>query len=231
MTRSAILALFLTLAGCGDFPRDSEDTLERAKRGEPLTVGYSLAEPWVRAGANGPGGLEADLVRAWAAETRVPLQWVEGGESQLVDGLHGGTLDLVVGGFTAKTPHGPKVGMTQPYFTAELVVGTVPGVPKPESLDKLDIRYDRRRPEFAAAIRGAGGNPIPADPGALRPIAAVYAPELGRLGLENSGKRLLKEKRVIATAPGENALALSLDKFLHAHRSEIEARLGAEAGR
>lgn len=229
MIRSIPLLLSLALAGCGDFPKDSRGTLERAKGGAPVIVGYSLAEPWVKPGDDGPAGVEADLVRAWAEETGVRLRWVRGGESQLVESLHGGTIDLLIGGFTGTSAHVAKIGMTQPYLTTEIVVGAAPNTPAPESLDKVDIRYASTRPDFAAAIRGAGGNPIAAGPDALRPLAAVYAPELKRLGLVDSGKRLLKEKRVIATAPGENALTLSLDRFLHRQRPQIEARLAAEA--
>jgi hypothetical protein len=36
---------------------------------------------------------------------------------------------------------------------------------------------------------------------------------------------------VIATAPSENALVLSLDRFLHARKDPIEQRLAAEVAR
>jgi hypothetical protein len=70
-----------------------------------------------------------------------------------------------------------------------------------------------------------------ADPGAMAPLAAAYAPELAARGLAPTGKTLRTERRVIATAPAENALALSLDRFLHGRGEEIGRLLAAEARR
>jgi hypothetical protein len=61
--------------------------------------------------------------------------------------------------------------------------------------------------------------------------AAVYEPELGARGLRDTGKTLLTEKRVMAGAPAENALVLSLDKFLHERKAAIAGRVAAEARR
>src|SRR5688572_6084757 len=68
--KAVALALALVAAACDDFPRDARRTLEQVHGGgRPLRVGWSPAEPWVRAeaGADGPDGIEPDLVRAWAA--------------------------------------------------------------------------------------------------------------------------------------------------------------------
>lgn len=233
MPRRAALALvLLLLTGCGQFPRDAQDTLERAKSGVPLRVGWSAAEPWVRrGGAEGPAGLEPDLIRDWAREEGVRLEWVEGGEGQIVEALQHNQADLAVAGLTMRTPHAASIGMTQPYLTAPIVIGAAPGVNVPDDWEGVQVRYDRRRPEFAAAVAAKKALPVPAAPGALRPYAAVYRPELPALGLSDTGTKLRTEKRVIASAPAENALALSLDRFLHARKAEIEARLASEARR
>ena len=225
------LALVALLAGCGQFPRDAEESLEKARRGEPIVVGYALAEPWVRAGPTGPGGVEPDLVRAWANDAGVTLRWVRGSESQLVEALHQGLIHVAVAGFTDATPHGTRIGLTQPYLKSDIFVGAAPGTPVPPSWQDVPIGYDQRRPEFAAAIRKAGGIPRAAPPGERAALAAAYAEELGPLGLSPAGKRIKRERRVIATAPAENALTLSLDRFLHRHRAAIAARVGAEAAR
>jgi len=223
------LALALLLHGCGEWPRDSQGTLDRVRAGAPLRVGYSIAHPWVHGGGypDGPIGLEPDLIRDWARENRVRIQWVEGGESQLVEALANNELDVAVAGFTTRSPHGARMGTTQPYLKAPIVIGAVRGTPLPEDYDGVEIRYDARRPEFAAAISAIGAVPVPAAPGTLRPIAAVYRPELAVLGLQDTGEQLRTERRVIAAAPSENAIVLSLDRFLHARKRAIERQFGA----
>jgi hypothetical protein len=233
---AAALALGLALAGCDGYPRDANGTLEQVRAGErPLRVGWSPAEPWVRAeaGANdGPAGIEPDLVRAWAASVGAArIEWVPGGEAQLVLALQRNAVDIAVAGFSDGSPWGGKTGQTQPYLKAEAVVGAAPGAAVPRDWDGVEVRHDRRRPDLAAAIRGIGAVPVPADPGGLAPLAAAYTLELATLGLAPTGKTLTTERRVIATAPAENALTLALDRFLLPRGKEIGRRLAAEARR
>ena len=181
--KAVALALAVVAAGCDGFPKDAQRTLERVRAGErPLRVGWSPAEPWVRAEAGadgGPGGIEPDLVRAWAASEGLRIEWVPGGEAQLVQALGRNAIDVAVAGFADGGPWGSKIGQTQPYLKAEAVVGAAPGEAAPRSWKGVEIRYDRRRPDLAAAIRGVGAVPVPADPGGMAPLAAAYAPELG----------------------------------------------------
>jgi ABC-type amino acid transport substrate-binding protein len=229
---AAALALVLLLGACGEFPKDSRGTLDRVRAGEPLKVGFSPAAPWVgaAAGPEGPSGIEPDLVRSWASANNVRISWAESGESQLVEALAGNAVDLAVGGFTDSSPHGATIGMSQPYLTTPVVIGAVSGAAAPEEWKGVEVRYDARRPEFAAAIAKAGATPVPAGPGGLRPFAAVYRQELAAFGLSDTGRKLKTERRTIAAAPSENALVLSLDKYLHANKRAVEARIAAEAG-
>ncbi len=235
-TTAAALALGFALAGCDGYPKDANDTLERVRAGErPLRVGWSPAEPWVRvveAGrGDGPAGVEPDLVRAWAASVGARIEWVPGGEAQLVQALQRNAVDVAVAGFSDDAPWGSKTGQTQPYLKAEAVVGAAPGAAVPRDWDGVEIRHDRRRPDLAAAVRRIGAVPVPADPGGMAPLAAAYAPELAALGLAPTGKTLAAERRVVATAPAENALTLALDRFLLPRGEEIGRRLAAEARR
>ena len=230
--RSRAALPLLLLAGCADWPRDSNDTLERVTAGgEPLRVGYSAAEPWVRGGEGLPRGLEPDLVRAWARAHRVRVQWVPGGETQQVEALAGYHIDAAVGGFADSQPHGAKIGATQPYLDSQLLIATVPDRVPPESWDGVAVRYDARRPDVAGRLKAIGAVPVPARPGELKPFAAVYAHEVDALGLAATDKVLAKERRVIAVAPAENRLALSLDRFLLARKGEIEAMAAGQAAR
>ncbi len=140
-------------------------------------------------------------------------------------------MDVAVAGFSDDTPWGGRTGQTQPYLKAEAVVGAAPGAAVPRDWDGVEVRYDRRRPDLAAAIRGIGAVPVPADPGSMAPLAAAYAAELAALGLAPAGKTLTAERRVIATAPAGNALTLALDRFLLPRGEEGGRRLAAEARR
>jgi hypothetical protein len=228
------LVLGFVLAGCDDYPKDAKETLQQVRGGQrPLRVGWSAAEPWVRseAGPDGPKGLEADLVRAWAASIGAQVNWEAGSEAQLVQALQRNALDVGIAGFTSDAPWGSRIGQTQPYLKAELAVGAAEGTPVPRDWDGVEIRYDRRRPDIAAAIRRIGAVPLPAEPGGLAPLGAAYLPEMAALGLTPTGRSLTTEGRVIATAPAESALAFALDRFLLPRGGEIEDRLSAEARR
>jgi polar amino acid transport system substrate-binding protein len=124
------------LAGCGlKIPTDPEGTLDRVAGGT-LRAGISHNPPWTETGtgtdpagtdpadtgtdpagtATDPGGTEAELVRAFAAEHNARIEWVYGGESNLVRKLERGELDLVVGGLTKDSPWSKHAALTQPYL-------------------------------------------------------------------------------------------------------------------
>jgi polar amino acid transport system substrate-binding protein len=233
----AALALGLAFAGCDEYPKDARGTMERVRAGErPLRVGWSPAAPWVRGEAagrdgDGPAGIEPDLVRDWAASVGARIEWVPGGEAQLVRALQRNAVDVAVAGFSDSSPWGGRIGQTQPYLKAEAVVGAAPGAAVPRDWEGVEIRHDRRRPDLAGAIRRIGAVPVAAEPEGMAPFAAAYAPELAALGLLPTGKTLATEHRVVATAPAENALTLALDRFLLPRGEEIARRLAAEARR
>jgi polar amino acid transport system substrate-binding protein len=228
--KAAILALTIGLAGCGDFPKDARGTLDRLKGGDPMRVGYAAAEPWVRSVAEAePAGVEADLVRAWAASLPARLEWVPVSQTQLAEALKAGSVDLGIGGFAERSPWAGAIGQTQPYWEARVMIGMAPGTATPAFWRDAEIRYDRRRPHFADLIAAVGAKPIAADPGALAPIGAAYAEELPGLGLAPTRTVLATEPMVIATPAAENALTLALDRFLHGRKQDIAAALASGA--
>lgn len=218
-------AALLALCACAQFPKDAEDNLREVEAGRPLRVGWSAAAPWVRAHPGGePGGIEPDLLRAWAAARGIRIQWVEAGEAQLVESLTENSLDVALAGFTTSAPHGGLIGMTQPYLTPKVVIGMARGAAAPESWDGVPVTYDPRQPELAGLLLRAGAVPT-TGPARYR---ILYEAELGAASLAASGTTLRTEKRTIATAPAANALTLALDRWLHANRPAIEARLARE---
>jgi polar amino acid transport system substrate-binding protein len=112
------------LAGCGlKIPTDPEGTLDRVAGGT-LRAGISHNPPWTESGTGTepagtgtePAGTEADLIRAFAAEHNARVEWVSGGESNLVRQLERGELDLVAGGLTKDSPWSKHAALTQPYL-------------------------------------------------------------------------------------------------------------------
>ncbi|HYF19194.1 MAG TPA: transporter substrate-binding domain-containing protein [Ramlibacter sp.] len=142
LTRRMCLAsgLAALLPACGDFPRDAEDTLKSIRAGRPLRVGWSVAAPWVRAGAPEPGGLEPDLVRAFAATLGARIEWRQASQEQLVEAVQQHAIDLLVAGLEESLPWSGRVGTTQPYVE---YAGRKRVIALPPSENALALALDR----------------------------------------------------------------------------------------
>lgn len=129
MRRTAGLLLTAALlAGCsGGFPADPDGTLERVT-GDALRVGITANPPWtvVEEGAP-PSGLEAEVVTEFAETLDADVDWTVGSEERLIGDLEAGELDLVVGGFTGRSPWSARAALTTPYTT----VPDEQGAPEP----------------------------------------------------------------------------------------------------
>ena len=107
--------VLLVLAGC-DLPRDPEGTYERV-RGGTLRVGISTNPPWTMLEGEEPGGIEPALVRQFAEQFGANVHWTKGSEAHLMERLHHGHLDLVIGGLVDSSPWTTHSGFTRPYVT------------------------------------------------------------------------------------------------------------------
>ncbi|HHT11870.1 MAG TPA: ABC transporter substrate-binding protein [Propionibacterium sp.] len=108
---------FGLLAGCSEpgYPRDPEGTLLRATDGE-LVVGVSTHPPHVDVSDEGEvSGPEADIVNGYAESIGAEVVWVEGAESELMEKLKLGELDIVVGGLSSDSPWATHAALTRPY--------------------------------------------------------------------------------------------------------------------
>ena len=114
--RLLVAALVLLIVNGCDLPRDPEQTFERV-RGGTLRVGITAHEPWATFEADQPGGIEAALVEQLAERLRANIHWTNGSEAELMERLHDGHLDLVIGGFDDSSPWTTHSGFTQPYVT------------------------------------------------------------------------------------------------------------------
>lgn len=121
-TRRAVLRLAAVplLGACSArFPADAAGTLDRVEGGA-LRVGVSPYPPFTAAtDAGDVSGSEVDLVTAFAERIGASPDWTVGAESNLVERLHEGALDLVIGGLDEKSPWTSEVALTRPYGEAE----------------------------------------------------------------------------------------------------------------
>ena len=110
-----VCAAVLLGTGCGaSVPADPDGTLDRV-RGGVLRVGVTENPGLVDLGDGEPRGTEPELLREFAAVVGADVQWVEGSERELVEGLRYGELDAAAGGFRDDSPWEQKAGMTRPY--------------------------------------------------------------------------------------------------------------------
>jgi polar amino acid transport system substrate-binding protein len=108
----------LLLAGCQYYPKDPEDTLEKIKNAT-LMVGYSENPPWVIETSEEVSGIEADLVKEFAASHQAEIKWIKNTENELFQDLADRKIHLIIAGLTDDTPwKKEKIGITRPYFKA-----------------------------------------------------------------------------------------------------------------
>lgn len=152
------------LTGCGQYPRDPDETLLRIRRDGVLRVGVSPAEPWTLVGDEAVGegeviaesgglplgGVEVGLAAGFAEHLGVAPQWLVDGENGLVEQVELGNLDLVAAGLTADTQWSKRLGVTRGYVQAMDAHGKqkwhVLGVPLGENayLSELERFLDSR---------------------------------------------------------------------------------------
>lgn len=113
----ATLLAAAVLAACADvdLPRDPESTLERAEERGRLRVGVAESPPWVVRRGGEAAGVEADLVRGFAADRGLEVEWVWGGADDHLAALERFELDAVAAGLTAGSPWSKRVALTRRY--------------------------------------------------------------------------------------------------------------------
>ena len=82
-----------------------------------MRVGITDSPPWTVLADGEPGGVEASLLRELARDLDAEIEWVEGSQSEILEEIEEGHLDVAVGGFTADDPWATKVTFIQPYVT------------------------------------------------------------------------------------------------------------------
>jgi polar amino acid transport system substrate-binding protein len=117
--RLALLVVACMATACNQFPKDPEQSLEKA-RGGVLLVGYSENPPWVVKANDEPQGTEPELIRKFAKSINARVQWLNGTEHSLFEKMEQRELPLVIAGVTDDNPWREKTGFTRPYQEVEV---------------------------------------------------------------------------------------------------------------
>ena len=227
----ALLALCSMLAACDDirFPRDAEKTLETVLAQGEMTVAVADSPPWVTfKGEEEPQGVEADLIRAFADELGVVIEWKHLGAFAALEGLDRGDVDLAIGGFDRKGVT-PVVGAapSYAYFEEAFVIGARPDIAAAGDLEGQEVFVPRDLP-VAELVRGKGSIPVEEWSDEVG-LAALPHWLLIENDLRSTGIVLHRAQHVVAVRQGENAWLMRLERFLRRETDDIGARLRANA--
>ena len=194
-------------------------------RGDVLRVGVTEHEPWVSLQSSEPSGVEVALIRDFAAGLDAEVQYTAGSEQELVEAVERRQLDVVIGGFSDRTPWRKNAAMTKPYMTTELVLGTPDG---------REVRDGERVATEAGTDAGwwlEKETGLEADP--RESLEGVDGPAvvdewlLDDLGLERA-EELAHVEHVMLAAPGENAFLMELERYLQTHQGRARGLLYEE---
>jgi polar amino acid transport system substrate-binding protein len=235
--RFMVLPLFgfllcVLLAAC-QYPRDPEGTLDRVRDGT-LRVGISESEPWVTVPeGRPPGGVEVRLIEEFAATLGAEVEWVGGSESELMQALEGRQLDVVIAGLTRRSVWMHSAALTRPYLTTQSVIAA----PDRATADRLsadlggeEIAVEANTPEAAKLEMDTDAKVVPVDD--LRDATGPMAvPDyyLDDLGLVRTDAELDEHEHAMAVSLGENAMLVTLERFLldrESHAAELLAEEG-----
>lgn len=109
------LLYFAVLIGCDGYPRDAEDSTQRA-RIQTMRVGVSHDPPYVvLTESAAPRGDDITRVHALADAQGARIEWVMLGHDALMRELLAFRLHLVVGGHARDSPWRPRVGWSRAW--------------------------------------------------------------------------------------------------------------------
>ncbi|MFD2516344.1 transporter substrate-binding domain-containing protein [Salinimicrobium flavum] len=111
--KKLFLPLLLFIIAC-NFPKDPEDSYSEARE-DKLLVGVVDNPPFCEVSGENFSGSEVELLRKFAGEKDLEIEFHKGSETELIKKLEKFELHLVAGGFEKKTVWKKKAGRTTPY--------------------------------------------------------------------------------------------------------------------
>lgn len=220
-------ALLFMLGACDEagYPRDPNHTLETVRATGEMTVAAVAHPPWVILDEDAPpAGAEAALVRAFAEDLGVEIEWLRLSAFDALKGLEQNEVDLAIGGFTqGDVSSFAGAAPTYGYFTQTLLIAARPGSTIPDTLDGEPVFVP---PEVMAEklIRNKGAVPVAQMDDDVQ-LAAVPHWWVEALDLLPTGMQLRQEKHVMVVPQGENAWLMRLETFLRSATGDMGDRL------
>ncbi|MEU7476538.1 transporter substrate-binding domain-containing protein [Lentzea sp. NPDC042327] len=226
---AAVVLVLVSVGGC-QWPRDADGTLDRVREGT-LRVGVAHRPPWtITDGNQAPGGAETVLVQRLADSLGARVQWVSGGEAELMTALSERSLDLVVAGLDAESPWEKDVALTTDYLTTDMVVAVPAGAAADITGQRVLVREGSAE---AALLSDEDATAVPVADVPERPGGAAVVPDwrVDAAGLTDSGIHLSSADHVMAVPAGENAWQSTVERFLLDLKPDEVRRLLLDARR
>ena len=215
-----LLVVCITLTAC-----DPEKTLETVLADREMTVAFADNPPWVTFHSEGaPQGMEVDMVRAFAEELGVAIDWKRLGAFAALEGLERGDIDLAIGGFGRKDVM--SVAGAAPsfvYFKEVFVVGARPVTNSSDELDGRKVYVPQNLP-LTKLVENKGAILVEEWSDAVD-YAAGPRWLLETKGLRPTEIELHRSEHVMAVRQGESAWLLRLERFLRRETKDLEVRL------
>lgn len=210
-----LLATILTLlTSCEDYPKDVKHTLDSVQSGV-LRVGLVENPPWVIRGADGPQGLEPEMIRKLATQLDAEVRWHWGSTAIVIQALEQHQVQLAAGGFITGPQLPSTVAATKPYYTTRHTIGFLPNEQEPARVKGLTVALP-----FLSPLH----KPLKEKGAELQTLAAPETSGLPLAGpswwLKAHGYvpgrwTLLEQQQVMVVAKGENAWMRTVQRYLN----------------
>src|SRR5437764_2517411 len=225
MQKAAAVVSVLLLAGACGLPRDPRHTLENVRAEHVLRVGVTDDPPFIVRTGDEANGLDAALIRGFAAQLGARVEWVWTAQEEQFQALHRCQLDLMAGGFDEKTPWKKQVALTRPFAEIREAIGAPPLATVPDDLLGHEVAVREGDPAGEMLEKQKATIKSMRELGRGQGLVAAPRAELLRLGYVPQ-KTLMTRKLVFAVPQGENAFLRRLELYLAAHHAEFAHQAG-----
>lgn len=111
--KAKVILLLILLSGC-NFPKDAENSFQNAQQNS-LKVGVVNNAPYAFMQNGAAQGSEIEILKSFAKNNNLQIQFIEGSESTLIEKLEKFKIHIVSGGFDKKTVWKKHAGTSATY--------------------------------------------------------------------------------------------------------------------